>query len=196
MRNRGGDNASPSPKENDRSQYDSDRRYSILSSFASIIQSKRRVVFVGIILFSLLLLFRSWSALWREQNYESYYQSMSPYLKDKVTVVLNTYQRNEQLLEAIAHYSECPVVKFIHVAWSETNSKPPFARPLELRTKSPRVVFDVYEENSLNNRFQPLGESARTESIFAVDDDIRISCAGLSLFYYFVNQSPSLFSFM
>ena len=152
--------------------------------------------FVAAVLFTLLLFIRSSILLWQEENYETYYKSVSHLVNGQITVVLNTYKRNEQLKEAIDHYSACPAVGFIHVAWSETNTKPHFGVALEKRTGNlPKVYFDVYLENSLNSRFRPLTPDTFTDGIFAVDDDIRVSCSGFicNAFFLFISTGFCLF---
>jgi Glycosyl transferase family 64 domain len=46
-----------------------------------------------------------------------------------------------------------------------------------------------HKEDSLNNRFKPL-EGPHTDTIFAVDDDIRVPCVQLSLGYEVWQNSP------
>jgi hypothetical protein len=70
------------------------------------------------------------------------------------TVVLNTWKRNDMLNDALQHYSNCPVVKYIHVVWCDSDLPP---ADLEARfhiRMNPQVFFD-YHPDSLNRCLIP-----------------------------------------
>ena len=68
------------------------------------------------------------------------------------TVVLNTYKRPDRLKKAIGHYALCEGVDAVRVVWSESDT-PPHDWGVAGGAK---VIFDVHEKNSINNRFVPL----------------------------------------
>lgn len=45
--------------------------------------------------------------------------------EDALTVTINTFKRNDLLTEAVNHYANCPVVKYIVVVWSEQTPPSP-----------------------------------------------------------------------
>ena len=98
--------------------------------------------------------------------------------------------------DAVEYYRTCNLIGNIHIVWSE--KKPPSARLVESFSmyKKPKIVFDVHPIDSLNNRFMPLNGS-HTEAIFAVDDDMRVSCGDLNVAYETWRSSKrSLVGFM
>eukprot|EP01041_Mallomonas_annulata_P012676 gene12676-26700_t len=106
-----------------------------------------------------------------------------------LTVVINTFRRPAMMKDAVKHYSRCEVVGFIYVVWSET-TPPPNQREVEsYSTPNTKVLFNIHENDSLNNRFIPLA-GPHTETIFAVDDDIRVPCSELNLGYQTWRSSP------
>lgn len=68
------------------------------------------------------------------------------------TVVLNTYKRPDRLKKAIDHYSLCEGVDAVRVVWSESDT-PPHDWGV---AGGAQVIFDVHDNNSINNRFVPL----------------------------------------
>lgn len=101
---------------------------------------------------------------------------------EKLTIVMNTFKRHDLMEEAIDHYSKCNIVKYVYVVWSEPDP-PTEAMISKFSSRShPWVIFDIHKQDSLNNRFKPL-PNPHTDSIFAVDDDMRVSCDDLALGY-------------
>jgi hypothetical protein len=47
-----------------------------------------------------------------------------PDTANKVTVVMNTFKRNDMMVDALNHYHTCNVVGHIHVIWSEKTPPP------------------------------------------------------------------------
>ena len=91
--------------------------------------------------------------------------------RGRFTVVLNTYKRPDRLKRAIDHYTRCEGVDAVRVVWSESGTPP---SGLEV-SGGARLVFDVHEKNSINNRFVPL-KGVRTDAVFNVDDDMIVDC--------------------
>jgi len=96
------------------------------------------------------------------------------------------------LENALAHYSKCDYVKYIHVVWCESKLPPERLIQRFSPLKNPTIYFDVLED-SLNNRFSPLQEGTYTDGIFSVDDDIRVSCQDLKLTHEVVLKYSNLF---
>jgi hypothetical protein len=103
--------------------------------------------------------------------------------------------------DAIAHYSECGYIDFIHIVWCEKQA-PPEKILRRFSKTTPVVMFDL-RNDSLNSRFLPLPEGniytvslkiyrsydkyiyiftgTYSNGVFSVDDDIRVSCKELKL---------------
>lgn len=67
---------------------------------------------------------------------------------------VNTFRRPDLLEIFLEHYKQCENVKQIQVIWSDQDSKAPIAM-LEKYPKG-KVIFEVHDSNSLNNRFHNL----------------------------------------
>jgi hypothetical protein len=119
-----------------------------------------------------------------------------------LTVMLNTYKRPPEVVEeAIEHYKTCDTVRYIYVVWSDRDNPPPTSMLEKYgRVKHDHVSqvgFKIQESTSLNNRFKPLDGAEHTDAIFAVDDDMRVSCRDLALAFEVWKSSPrSLVGFM
>ncbi|ERM96545.1 hypothetical protein AMTR_s00001p00268440 [Amborella trichopoda] len=113
------------------------------------------------------------------------------------TVLINTWQRNPLLKQAVAHYASCSGTDAVHVVWSE--SDPPSESLIAYLKKivlsksqsahKPNFRFDLNEEDYVNNRFKPIAD-LRTEAIFSVDDDVIVPCSTME-FAFSVWQSAS-----
>jgi Glycosyl transferase family 64 domain len=67
---------------------------------------------------------------------------------------VNTFRRPDLLEIFLEHYKQCENVKQIQVIWSDQDTKAPIAM-LERYPKG-KVIFEVHDSNSLNNRFHNL----------------------------------------
>ncbi len=100
------------------------------------------------------------------------------------------------IIEAIDYYSNCECVKYIHVIWSEKDPPPQRIRAKFKDSDIPRVMFNIQDVDSLNNRFKPLNDP-HTDAIFSVDDDMRVPCNELDLaLEVWKGSSKSLVGFM
>ena len=45
-------------------------------------------------------------------------------VEQQITVVMNTFKRNDMMADAVKYYSQCDSVKYIYVVWSEKTSPP------------------------------------------------------------------------
>ena len=77
----------------------------------------------------------------------------------------------------------CERVDSIRVVWSENGTAPQEGeKDKDWFSNKKKVFYDKYHTTSLNNRFVP-PEGLGTDSVFAVDDDIRVPCADLDFAY-------------
>lgn len=110
-------------------------------------------------------------------------------IREKFTVVINTFKRPDMLESALVYYSKCPLVRNIHVTWSESRAPPQSLLAKYSKMEYPKVVFDTFEADSLNNRFKPLKEFF-TDGVFSVDDDMRVPCEHLERAFEVWLSSP------
>ena len=113
-------------------------------------------------------------------------------------VAINTYKRPKMLREAVVHYAEkCGKeigIDQVFVIWAEQNA-PVVPEPSSFfeesssmtrggsgKTNSIANRADVYvlqkEKDSLNSRFESISQ-LKSEAVFMVDDDLRVSCSSL-----------------
>lgn len=107
-----------------------------------------------------------------------------------ITIVMNTFKRNEIMNDAISWYLRCNAVKYIYIVWSE-QIPPPMGIIKKYEKSTPNVKVEFVKQNvdSLNSRFKPL-EGPHTNAILTVDDDIRIPCDDLKTGLEVFHNSP------
>eukprot|EP01062_Namystynia_karyoxenos_P029048 TRINITY_DN21899_c0_g1_i1.p1 TRINITY_DN21899_c0_g1~~TRINITY_DN21899_c0_g1_i1.p1 ORF type:complete len:975 (+),score=226.04 TRINITY_DN21899_c0_g1_i1:67-2925(+) len=105
------------------------------------------------------------------------------------SVLLSTWRRPGSARAAVSHYRRCPHVAEVRVIWAESP-----AAPHELggsgQRGAPVAVEAHWPETSLNTRFvtqRPL----LTDSVFSVDDDVRVSCRDLARAFSLWRRSPA-----
>jgi hypothetical protein len=103
------------------------------------------------------------------------------------TIRVNTFRRNDLLLNFLTHYDTCVDVEQVQVVWSDTDSSPPMHFLKGLSRKN--VVFEVHKENSLNNRFKPEIDIP-TDIVLSIDDDLIINCETLQFAARVWQSSP------
>lgn len=107
-----------------------------------------------------------------------------------VTIRVNTFKRLD-LLEVFVDYylgkaesgrhskKNCDFVKQIQVVWSDKSKLPPKDWVEKYGQDGKRLVFEIHENDSLNNRFLPK-VSIETEAVLSIDDDLIIPCDTLA----------------
>lgn len=110
----------------------------------------------------------------------------SPMDREKYTIRMNTWRRNEQLLTSINHHSSCEGVAQIQVIWSDTTEEPPQEI---LHHKSGKVIVERHEVNSLNERYHILSPIT-TLGILSLDDDVLRPCEAWDSGFFRWTKSP------
>ncbi len=96
--------------------------------------------------------------------------------EDQFTLLINTWRRNECLLQSVEHYLRCPAVAQIRVIWSDPiEDVPDELVSVQQSVGKDRLAFDEYKDDKLTNRYK-WNDEWRTEAIFQTDDDIKHSC--------------------
>ena len=74
-----------------------------------------------------------------------------------VTIILNTFKREDLLRASVAHYSQCSLVRRIHVNWAESATPPDLTADTccnkDVTFATPSVT---HNDSSLNSRFLPI----------------------------------------
>ena len=112
--------------------------------------------------------------------------------REKYTVRINTWQRNEQLLASVNHYLTCPNVAQIQVVWCDETSQPPM-QLFESNDKDKPIIVERHSINSLNERFRILPETQSampTLGVLSVDDDVLRSCEAIDAGFYRWTDHP------
>ncbi|KAI0498436.1 hypothetical protein KFK09_021678 [Dendrobium nobile] len=113
------------------------------------------------------------------------------------TVLINTWKRNDLLQKSVIHYSKCAGVNSIHIVWSEPN------RPSDLlyevlreavhsnsiRGNNIELIFDLNQEDSLNNRFKEV-KDLKSDAIFSIDDDVIFPCKSVDFAFSVWKSAP------
>lgn len=104
------------------------------------------------------------------------------------TVRINTYHRNEQLLESLNHHSKCEGVIQIQVIWCDSDNDPP---PEIKNHSSGKVMIEYHEINSLNERFNILSpQMLKTKGILSIDDDVLRPCDAIDAGFFKWTKFP------
>lgn len=112
-------------------------------------------------------------------------------------LLINTWKRNDLLKQSISHYARCSSLDSIHIVWSEPD--PPseslkkfLNHVIQLNSRSDRRIelkFDINKEDSLNNRFKPIGD-LKTDAVFSIDDDIIFPCSSVEFAFDVWRSAP------
>lgn len=160
-------------------------RWKLLSVYRRVLLSLLVILTVQHVVVGCLdVLFQSYGPKDWNGNYQS--------KEIEYTVVINTYKRPDMLKEAVQHYaSTCGRsmgVAQVVVIWAELDVTPPtpkqllqganLRRPSDPQQGAAEIQIVRVAQDSLNARFLPLADR-KSDSIFMVDDDVRVDCASL-----------------
>eukprot|EP00587_Corethron_hystrix_P005611 CAMPEP_0113301640 /NCGR_PEP_ID=MMETSP0010_2-20120614/2783_1 /TAXON_ID=216773 ORGANISM="Corethron hystrix, Strain 308" /NCGR_SAMPLE_ID=MMETSP0010_2 /ASSEMBLY_ACC=CAM_ASM_000155 /LENGTH=464 /DNA_ID=CAMNT_0000155293 /DNA_START=503 /DNA_END=1897 /DNA_ORIENTATION=+ /assembly_acc=CAM_ASM_000155 len=113
---------------------------------------------------------------------------LRPIDKEKFTVRINTWRRNELLVASVNHHTSCEGVAQVQIVWNDPESGPPGEL---LSHKSGLVVIEDHTQvNSLNERFNVKTENPPTVGILNVDDDVFYPCEALDAGFFMWTRSP------
>ena len=101
--------------------------------------------------------------------------------REKFTIRVNTWRRNEQLVVSLNHHSKCEGVAQIQVIWCDSENEPPGE---VLNHPSGKVVVERHIINSLNERFHILTEDTPTLGILSMDDDVLRPCDAIDAGFF------------
>ena len=118
---------------------------------------------------------------------QSRLKSLGDIDREKYTVRINTWRRNNQLIAVIKHYETCPNVAQIQVVWCDEENKPPAELYHQEDEKLPKIIVERHAKNSLNERFR-MSEDTKamtpTLGILSVDDDVTRPCETIDAGFY------------
>jgi alpha-1,4-N-acetylglucosaminyltransferase EXTL3 len=99
----------------------------------------------------------------------------------RFTLIIQTFNRDEQLLENLLFYSEMTVIDKILIIWNNINRKPPPGL-LQLAQDNikPSIHVIIEEKNSINNRYKAR-DIIQTDAVMIMDDDIKMEEYALEL---------------
>jgi len=106
---------------------------------------------------------------------------LAPIDREKYTIRINTWRRNEQLVVSLNHHSKCEGVAQIQVIWCDSDNEPPDE---VLNHSSGKVVVERHSINSLNERFHILTEDTPTLGILSMDDDVLRPCDAIDAGFF------------
>jgi hypothetical protein len=114
----------------------------------------------------------------------------------KFTVIMQTYDRDEILVQLVNHYAKSALIDRFVIVWNDINRKPDFADDTwQLQPGQELHVFEQ-EKNSMNNRFNLPQEFVRTDAVIILDDDIHVQIDQLeSAFQVWKTNPKKLVSF-
>eukprot|EP00735_Rhodelphis_limneticus_P000007 TRINITY_DN1001_c0_g1::TRINITY_DN1001_c0_g1_i1::g.29905::m.29905 TRINITY_DN1001_c0_g1::TRINITY_DN1001_c0_g1_i1::g.29905 ORF type:complete len:360 (-),score=89.04,sp/Q9LY62/GT644_ARATH/36.67/2e-59,Glyco_transf_64/PF09258.5/7.2e-68 TRINITY_DN1001_c0_g1_i1:346-1425(-) len=121
------------------------------------------------------------------RQYDLAYSDITPMCNSgdrNFTVILNTFRRNDLLVQSAPHYSQCPCVDSVRVIWSDLkyapSEFPEVMDMVESSREAGRAPIEIMQQDtdSLNNRLRPIAD-LRTRGVFSIDDDNIVSCEDL-----------------
>ena len=116
-----------------------------------------------------------------DQALEQGLTELGPNDREKFTIRVNTWRRNEQLIVSLNHHSQCEGVAQIQVIWCDEENEPPTE---VLNHPSGKVVVERHMINSLNERFNILTEDTPTLGILSMDDDVLRPCDAIDAGFF------------
>ena len=107
-----------------------------------------------------------------------------PIDRERYTIRINTWKRQEQLLLSVEHHSSCPGVAEIQVIWCDREEEPPAGI-----FNFSKVILERHDTNSLNERFNILSPTP-TLGILSIDDDVLRPCEAIDSGFFKWTQNP------
>lgn len=125
----------------------------------------------------------------REQPQQQKHRTLTP-LRSPIdyelyTIRINSWKRLELLETSIEHHASCPGVAQIQVVWCDEQGEPP-----DTLSADPKVLIERHAVNSLNERFNMLGEDSPTMGILSIDDDVLRPCEAIDAGFFKWTQNP------
>mmetsp|Transcript_4048 Transcript_4048/g.4698 ORF Transcript_4048/g.4698 Transcript_4048/m.4698 type:complete len:475 (+) Transcript_4048:329-1753(+) len=99
--------------------------------------------------------------------------------KDRYTIVVSTYSRDNELIKNVDHWLSCPALHEVHVIWHNPNRDVPellLNVEKENACATPRLKIRKQTQDMLSNRFRTPKDGFATEAVFNIDDDAVIDC--------------------
>ena len=113
---------------------------------------------------------------------------LAPVDREKFTIRINSWRRNEQLIVSLNHHSKCEGVAQIQVIWCDSDNDPPEE---VLNHSSGKVVVERHSINSLNERFHILTDDTPTLGILSMDDDVLRPCDAIDAGFFRWTTHPN-----
>eukprot|EP00924_Labyrinthula_sp_SR-Ha-C_P005273 snap_masked-scaffold_1-processed-gene-26.34-mRNA-1 protein AED:1.00 eAED:1.00 QI:0/-1/0/0/-1/1/1/0/503 len=121
------------------------------------------------------------------------YKNKATTQPDKYTLVVSTYNRDNELIKNVDHWLSCPRVHQVQVVWHDPHRDPPpilaqmeqeYNCSVEIESEegqstfihSPRLLIRPQEKDLLTNRFKIPDGGFETDAVFNIDDDAVIDC--------------------
>lgn len=104
---------------------------------------------------------------------------MEDIAKNKYTIVVSTYNRDNELVKNVDHWLSCPHLHQVQVVWHNPNREPPALLTQiekEHNCSSPNLLVRKQMVDMLSNRFRAPKNGFQTDAVFNIDDDAVIDC--------------------
>mmetsp|Transcript_15227 Transcript_15227/g.17246 ORF Transcript_15227/g.17246 Transcript_15227/m.17246 type:complete len:488 (+) Transcript_15227:246-1709(+) len=99
--------------------------------------------------------------------------------KEKYTIVVSTYNRDNELIKNVDHWLSCPHVHEVQIVWhNPLRDLPDLLVDVEKEhnCSTPRLVIRKQKEDQLSNRFRTPAKAFATDAVFNIDDDAVLDC--------------------
>lgn len=154
------------------------KRSTTIKMMRSNIVYNRTINYIVSIVITLIIVIITTLCIIRQQLYLPYlydHNNNSNNVENEITIRVNTYRRLDLLRTFLDNYSKCDAINQIVVVWSDPENNDKIPKDWLSLYKKDQVIFEIHDNNSLNNRFKPLSEM-KTNAILSLDDDIIIPC--------------------
>uniref|UniRef100_A0A7S3V5H3 Glycosyl transferase 64 domain-containing protein n=1 Tax=Chaetoceros debilis TaxID=122233 RepID=A0A7S3V5H3_9STRA len=114
--------------------------------------------------------------------------------RNKYTVRINTWRRNDLLMATVKHVMTCPNVAQIQIVWCDKENDVPnelmsLTSP-NGNSGSAGIVIEKHDINSLNERYRILHDDVPTYGILSQDDDVVRPCLAMDIGFYRWTDHP------